>query len=461
MNALPIAVVGAGPVGLAAAAHLMLRGLPVKLYEAGGSAAANILDWTHVRLFSPWRFNVDEAARSILCERGWQEPDADTLPTGRELYDAYLAPLAEVLTEEEILETRARVRSISRHGMDKVMSEDRATHPFALAIDAADGARVDLARAVIDASGTWQNPNPLGASGTAAVGEPEAARHIHYGIPDVLRAERPQYAGKRILVVGGRHSAVNVLLDLVRLAEIDNGTSLTWALRRGNPTRAFGAGVVDPLPARAQLGRDIKQLIETGAIRVVAGFAVDRVDGHDGEIRVSGTRDGAPFSLGPFDRIVVATGQRPDPTLTRELRLDLDSWLECPRRLGPGIDPHHHSWGRVPPHGYRELAHPEPAYFAVGSKSYGRAPTFLMAIGYEQVRSVVAHLGEDQSAADELRPVLPASGIIRPTNGTDPDLASRDDGAARDTGNGAAQDTCCTQNVTAQAREEIICCSTP
>jgi len=116
-------------------------------------------------------------------------------------------------------------------------------------------------------------------------------------------------------------------------------------------------------------------------------------------------------TLGPVDRIVVVTGQRPDLTLTRELRLDLDPWLESPRALGPAIDPNVHSCGSVPPHGYRELTHPEPNYFTVGIKSYGRAPTFLMATGFEQVRSVAAYLASDRAAAEDVRLALPETGV--------------------------------------------------
>jgi hypothetical protein len=98
-----------------------------------------------------------------------------------------------------IIETKARVRWISRRGIDKVVSRDRASHPFALGIDAASsGERIDIARAVIDASGTWQNPNPLGASGMPIAGEADAAAVISYGIPDVVQADRPQYAGKHL-----------------------------------------------------------------------------------------------------------------------------------------------------------------------------------------------------------------------------------------------------------------------
>jgi hypothetical protein len=411
-NGLPVAGGGGGPVGLAAAAHLLSRGLPVKLYEAGNTVATNVREWSHVRLFSPWRFNIDEAARSILREQGWQQPSPDDLPTGRELYDTYLAPLAVALTERGIVETKAHVRWISRRGIDKVVSRDRASHPFALAVNTAgSGERVDIARAVIDASGTWQNPNPLGASGTAIAGEAEATAVIYYGIPDVLQAARPQYAGKHTLVVGGGHSAATVLIDLALLAEGDERTHITWAVRSQSLMRVFGGGEADQLPARGKLGSDLKRLVEAQRLRLVTGFAAERIDRWDSSIAVTGNTDAGVMTLGPIDRIIVVTGQRPDLALTRELRLDLDPWLESPRRLGPAIDPNVHSCGSVPPHGYRELAHPEPDYFAVGIKSYGRAPTFLMATGFEQVRSVAAYLAGDRTAAEDVRLVLPETGV--------------------------------------------------
>src|SRR3712207_6782843 len=123
---LPVAVIGAGPVGLAAAAHLIQRGLPVKVYEAGATVAANVQDWGHVRLFSPWEYNTDTAAKALLKAHGWQEPPGDTLPTGSGLYDAYLKPLAETPEMAAVVETGA----ITRQGTDKVLSHGRETKPF-------------------------------------------------------------------------------------------------------------------------------------------------------------------------------------------------------------------------------------------------------------------------------------------------------------------------------------------
>jgi thioredoxin reductase len=452
-NGLPVAVIGGGPVGLAAAAHLLSRGLPVKLYEAGNTVATNVLGWSHVRLFSPWRFNIDEAARSVLREQGWREPPSEDLPTGRELYDAYLAPLAVALMEKGIIETKAHVRWISRRGIDKVVSRDRVSHPFALAVNAASsGERIDIARAVIDASGTWQNPNPLGASGIAIVGEAEAADVLHYGIPDLLQAARCQYAGKHTLVVGGGHSAATVLIDLAALAEGDERTQITWAVRSQNLTREFGGGEDDQLPARGKLGSDLKRLVDAQRLRLVTGFAAERIDRRDSRVAVTGNTDAGATTLGPVDRVIVVTGQRPDLALTRELRLDLDPWLESPRGLGPDIDPNMHSCGSVPPHGYRELAHPEPDYFTVGIKSYGRAPTFLMATGFEQVRSVVAYLAGDQAAAEDVRLVLPETGVC-----SLPFAAARQASQACCGGVVSEQsNACCTEEVKPHADERLV-----
>ena len=405
-----VAIIGAGPVGLAAAAHLITRNIPVKVYEAGGTIAANVLDWGHVRLFSPWKFNIDLAARAILKQHGWSEPPDNDLPTGSDLYEAYLRPLADTPEMWSAIETKVTVKAISRQGIGKIVTGGREQRPFSLVVQ--NGAtRIDQARAIIDASGTWQNPNPLGASGLQAIGEAEAADFIAYGIPDILGAERPRYVGKRVLVVGGGHSAANVLIDLARLAETDSRVQLTWVTRATDLARVFGGGDADQLPARGKLGSDLKLLLESGRLKLVAGFSADHVNTLDGAIKVAGWTAEGGVRLGPFDRIVVATGQRPDLAITRELRLDLDPWLECPKALGPAIDPNRHSCGSVPPHGYNELAHPEPGYFAVGVKSYGRAPTFLMTTGYEQVRSVAAFLAGDLEAANTVQLVLPETGV--------------------------------------------------
>jgi thioredoxin reductase len=440
MNDLPIAIVGGGPVGLAAAAHLIARGLPLRLYEAGDTVGANVRDWGHVRLFSPWGFNTDAAAGALLKGHGWQHPRKDAMPTGRELYAAYLAPLASLPEMAAIIATNARVRSIARHGIDKVVSRDRASRPFALAIEDRHGeVRIELARAIIDASGTWQTPNPLGAAGVPAVGEAAFKPYLAYGIPDVLGADHTAYLGKRVLVIGGGHSAANVLLDLDRLARSAGHIQIIWAVRGENLARIFGGGVADQLPARGQLGADLKGLVESAALRLVTGFSAEQLETDGDGLMLTGSTSRGVLTLGPVDRVIVATGQRPDLALTREIRLDLDAWLESPRALAPLIDPNLHSCGTVPPHGHRELAHPEPNFYVAGIKSYGRAPTFLMATGYEQVRSIVAHLAGDAAAANDVRLVLPETGVC---SAASPRIGQDDQGCRGGPAPEAA-DACC------------------
>jgi thioredoxin reductase len=449
LDSLPVAIIGAGPVGLAAAAHLINRGLPVKVYEAGPTVAASVRSWGHVRLFSPWKYNVDAAAGSLLARHGWQEPADDTFPTGEELYTAYLKPLAALPEMAAVIETGTRVCAISRHGIDKVVTRGREKRPFLLSVSNGNGSlRRDLARAVIDASGTWKNPNPLGAAGVAASGEIENAHQISYGLPDVRGRHRGAYAGRTAVVIGGGHSAANVLLDLAHVAEQDSRTTIVWAVRGTNLARLYGGGHADQLPARGELGARVKELVDDGRITLVTGFAGAAVRTEGERVIVEGETAAGTRRLGPADRIVVATGQRPNLALTRELRIDLDPWLECAKALGPLIDPNLHSCGSVPPHGHRELSHPEPGFYTAGVKSYGRAPTFLMVTGYEQVRSVAAAIAGDTAAADDTRLVLPETGVCSTQ------ISSEDGKAAAGCCGGPAPkeaDGCCVADVAAKA----------
>ena len=359
LESLAIAVIGGGPVGLAAAAHLIARGLPVKVYEAGPAVGSNVRDWGHVRVFTPWRYCVDQAATALLKRHGRRLPTADDCPTGAELVTSYLEPLAATPELAAVIETNARVTAISRQGLDKVVSHGREARPFVLAVASKRGVRRDLARAIVDASGTWTTPNPLGASGLPALGEAEFADRIAYGIPDILGRDRHVYADRKTLVVGSGHSAANALLELAQLAETEPRTSFLWATRSADLARIFSGGDADQLPARGELGADVRALVDSGRVTLLTGFAAVALHEERRGIVIEGETADGLGRIGPVDRIIAATGQRPDLSLTRELRLDLDPWLESAKALGPLIDPNVHSCGSVPPHGHRELAHPE------------------------------------------------------------------------------------------------------
>jgi thioredoxin reductase len=408
LDNLPVAIIGGGPVGLAAAANLAERDIPFRLYEAGIGIGANLLDWAHVRIFTSWEQSVDPVSVRLLTASGWHLPATTTPPTGGDLVRDYLVPLAALPMLRESIETKARVTAISRLGIDKVTSKGREAKPFRLRVETSAGeVRDDLARAVIDASGTWTQQNPLGGSGLTVPGEAEQAQHIAYGMPDVLGAAHSRYADKRIAVIGSGYSAINVLLDLARLPD----TVLTWVIRGSNLARIYGGGKDDQLPARGALGWQLRQLVEQGRIRLISGFSTEAVIASGEGLVLKGETPEGALSLWPVDEIIGCTGQRPDLAMTRELRLEFDPWLESVRALGPLIDPNLHSCGSVPPHGHRELSHPEPGFHTIGVKSYGRAPTFLLLTGYEQARSVVAAIAGDMAAADDVQLVLPETGI--------------------------------------------------
>jgi thioredoxin reductase len=401
-DGLPVAVIGAGPVGLAAAAHLATRGLDFVVLEAGDGVAASVDEWAHVRLFSPWRFDTDSAARELLAETGWTAPDPEQLPTGSDLIKAYLEPLAAHPSIASRLRFGSAVTAVARQGFDKVRTAGRDASPFLLRL--ADGSEV-LASAVIDASGTWRTPNFVGGNGIAAHGEAAATadNRVFNGMPDVAGRLRDRFAGKSVAVVGAGHSATGTLLALAELAESEPHMEVHWIVRAASPARAYGGGEADALPARGAIGTRIKALVDAGKVNVHTGFLVQEITEQD---LVS--TDGRKV---PAEIIVNSTGARPDHTPSTELRLDLDPILGATRTLAPLIDPNEHSCGTVPPHGVDELAHPEKDFYVIGAKSYGRAPTFLLATGYEQVRSIVAALAGDWEAARNVQLELPETGV--------------------------------------------------
>ncbi|RJQ77712.1 FAD-dependent oxidoreductase [Pseudonocardiaceae bacterium YIM PH 21723] len=444
-----VVVIGAGPVGLAAAAHLLERGLKPVVLEAGTQAGSAVRDWGHVQLFSPWRFNIAPAARRLLEPRGWVEPDLEALPSGAQLVEQYLNPLAAALGDRVQLDSR--VVAVSRSGVDKVRTVGRDEHPYLVRVRSSAGEYRDiLAKAVIDASGTWGRNNPLGVAGLAAPGEAEAEEYLAGSLPDVLGRDRERFAGKHALVVGMGHSAANTLLALAELARTTTGTTVTWAIRAARATRLYGGGDADGLPARGALGTRLKELVDTGAITLITEFTIDRFERGDGPLSVIGRSADGQLKL-DVDVVVGATGFRPDLDMLREVRLDLDPGIEAPAQLAPLVDPNFHSCGTVPPHGERQLVHPDAGFYIAGMKSYGRAPTFLMATGYEQVRSIAAALAGDRAAADAVELDLPETGVCST------DLVAEDSGCC-----GPAEEpeasACCPP--AAVEPEPAACCGT-
>lgn len=405
-----VAILGGRPVGLAAAAHAIERGLEPIVFEAGPQAAHAVRQWGHVRMFSPWEYNVDEAAARLLAGTGWNSPTPDQYPTGAELVAQYLEPLATRTALRDRIRTNSRITAVGRAGFDKMKTAGRTAAPFTIRYRNGKGPETARADAVIDATGTWFTPNPAGFDGLPAIGEEALGDHIAYGMPDVLGRDRERYESRTVAVLGAGHSAIGTLLDLARLREQSPATRIVWLLRGDRPEKAFGGGTNDKLAARGALGSSFAALATSGLIAIEPGFRVGHLSHTGKALRIAtGASDCCRAIMA--DQLIVTTGFRPDLSFLRELRLSLDPAVECPPVLAPLIDPNEHSCGSVRPHGARELAQPETGFYFAGMKSYGRAPTFLMMTGYEQVRSIVAEIAGDHEAADRVELVLPETGV--------------------------------------------------
>ncbi len=442
-----VAIVGAGPVGLAAAAHVLERGMTPIVLEAGENVAHAVRQWGHVQLFSPWEYNIDRAAERLLKPTGWNSPEPQHYPTGTELVERYLEPLASRTALSRHIRTSSRVTDVSRAGFDKLKSQGRELAPFEIRYQNGKGPEVVHADAVIDVSGTWHSPNPAGANGLPAIGEGLARSRIAYGMPDVLGKERARYAGRSVAVLGAGHSAIGTLIDLARLAEQEPKTRPVWLLRGNDPAKAFGGGVNDKLVARAELGSAFERLVAEGKVLLERQFRVSHI-APDGAGLIIGANGNARQVTA--DELIVATGFRPEFDFLRELRIELDPTVESPVPLAPLIDPNLHSCGTVRPHGARELAQPEPGFYFAGMKSYGRAPTFLMLTGYEQVRSIAADIAGDRMGAERVELVLPETGVC--TRSAAPSASQCCGGPAPST-----VDACCADDAKAKQQGKAGC----
>ncbi|MEG0471637.1 MAG: NAD(P)-binding domain-containing protein [Solibacillus sp.] len=402
----PVAILGAGPVGLAAAAHLAIAGESFIILEKGNDVAENIKSWQHVRLFSPWQYNVDKAAKQLLLAAGWEMPQEDVLPTGQEIREAYLQPLANVPEIKSFISFNTTVVGISKKNHDKMKSARRNEAPFVIYTEQNGETKRILASAIIDATGTWASPNPVHADNVWTATEQKLADKIFYGIPNV-DSLKERYTGKRIAVIGGGHSAINTILELEKLDDVE----ITWILRKKRVEDAYGGEEKDALAARGELGSRIHALVDEGKVKVFTPFYIEELEQTSVGIIIKGEGPDVEQQLPAVDEIIANTGSRPDFSFLKEIRLSIDAAVESVEALTPLIDPNEHSCGTVRPHGELELRHPETGYYVVGMKSYGRAPTFLMATGYEQVRSIVAYLTGDLEAARKVELDLPETGV--------------------------------------------------
>ncbi len=384
-----VAVIGAGPLGLEAALYARRLGHEVALYERD-TVAENVRRWGHVLMFSPWRMNISPLARSELRRRGWSAPDPEAFPTGRQFRENYLLPLSEVL--DGALRTGVEVAGVARSGLLKneaVGGNLRSGRSFRLLLRPR-GQKEEWAEAdvVIDASGVFGNPAALGHGGLPAPGETAVGAEIDRGPPDVLGAERPRFAGKTVLVLGAGHSAATSVVALARLQAEERATRILWCYRSERQA-PLNEVTDDPLPGRSGLAREANRLARErpGGLDVARGVMVEAIERSEGRFRIALAGPGGRREC-VADRIIACAGYRPDHSLSRELQAHFCYASEGSQRLaakllGTGTD-----CLAVPKGGPDLLRHPEPDFFVIGQKSYGRSGAFLIANGREAIRYV-------------------------------------------------------------------------
>lgn len=388
-----------------------------------------------------------------MKNKGWNEPNPENLPTGKELREKYLIPLYQTVEVRSRTRLNSKVVSIGRKDLDKTRTDNRDNLLYVIHYKTGnENVEMLEAKAVIDTSGTWTNPNPIGSGGIPAIGEIENRDRIMYGIPDLQNEFESKYQNKNVMVVGSGHSAMQVILDLVQTRNKYPRTNITWVMRKRNLQSIFGGGEDDELPARGVLGLKAKMAASEGMVEIITPLLIRKIElSSDQKLNVVGDFNGNAKEL-KVDEIIATTGFRPDLDMIREVRTDIDPALEAVNQLAPMIDPNIHSCGTVPPHGVNELKHPDENFFIAGVKSYGRAPTFLLITGYEQVRSIAAYLTGDIESANRIELQLPETGVC--TTGIDSVKFSESccGGPAPE-----STDSCCAQDAEAKAAGESGC----
>jgi hypothetical protein len=390
-----IAILGAGPTGIEAALAAAESGFPFVVFEAAPSAAGHLRRWGHVRMFTPWDLSVSPRMLRRLEEAGAAAPAGSECPTGHELADV-LDRVAALPDLAPHVRFGARVLAVGREGLlkhEEIATPERGRRPFRLLVaDPSGRERIERADVVIDATGTYGNPNRLGDGGIPAAGESAFDGEIRRDIPDFAR-EAAEWAGRTILLAGAGHSAQTAVRELAELARQAPGTRVIWALRSGSPDWGSPAG--DPLPERARLAATAAEIAggASPAVAVRRGVVVEEVTRPNGKLRVVLRNDGETEEV-EVDRILSLTGFVGDAGIYRQLQVH-----ECYATCGP-IKLSAALLGAAAgdcldqtSHGVDTLTNPEPGLFILGIKSYGRNNTFLLRVGWEQVGEVFGQLG--------------------------------------------------------------------
>ena len=412
-----IAIVGAGPVGLEAALRARAEGHEVSVYEAG-QVGEHFARYGPVRLFTPFRMNSTELGRERLRAAGARLPGDEETLTAAELRERYLVPLSRLPELSGVVSEGARIGAIARDGVPKGRSQSREARMFLLQLErAGEAPRLMRADLVIDSSGVYATPNATGSGGLPAFGEGSLGERLERHLPDLQGQPRRRYAGKRILLIGDGRSAANVIADLDELIGAGGdaaGTRVEWI------HRARGEGALAPVPASeldqlpvlrelldraGRIGREAPWIRRHAGATILAYRSLP-----SGAIEVTlADALGAEHRM-EVDRVLALVGYRPDLSLFRELQIHICYASEGPMALAAAIlaaqskDPEA-SQGCLDQvsHGPETLKNPEPGFFILGAKSYGRNPNFLLTLGHRQIEDVMSLIGAAEPRLDLAR----------------------------------------------------------
>ncbi len=442
-----IAVLGAGPIGLEVALYARCLGYNVDVYERG-RVCENVLRWGHVTMFSPFGMNRSSLGLAALVaqDEAFSAPNDEAILTGRQWVDSYLLPLSKTDLIADHIHENTTVVAVGRRGLlksDILPDRGRGDVPFCLLLcDGQGRERIASAEVVVDTTGVYANPNWMGQGGIPAVGESQLRDQIEYGLPDILGADRAHYAGQHTLLVGAGHSAATTVVALAQLAREADGTKVTWITRPsvrdvveqgsewdethadgdedvideadggliGNDRALLATGEIihsqlrpiavienDRLSQRARLSEAANRLAAGGdaSVTFLQGNAISAIhrDNPDGPFTVE-LVGSSPGSY-TFDRVVANVGGRPDALLYRELQVHECYATEGPIKLAAALlDGRSADCLDVPTGGAELLINPEPNFYLLGAKSYGRSSQFLYSAGLDQVRNLFTIIGD-------------------------------------------------------------------
>ena len=378
-----VAVIGAGPMGIAAAIGAADRGHDVTVLERG-DVGASLRTWGPARFFSPLHMNVSARMRELL---GGGMPGPDTLLTGDEYVDRVLLPLADAEPLRGRVRVRHAVAAIGRRGLtrgDYAGHPIRAERPFRIVCENETTFDADV---VLDASGGLIVPRPIGAGGLPAPGETRLTRRPIRTLAELATA-RHELLGKRTLIVGDGHSAAHAVGWLAELAREEPATRVIWATRSAN-RRPCEEVVNDPLPERASVVARANALAEAPPpfLDVQRRAMIESVAQNDGHVAVRLTRD----RVVEADCIAAFTGYRPDARFLSELAVETSPVTEGGGRLYRAIS-NITDCLAIPAVTPADLQSGEAGFFFVGSRGYGRSNGFLLQTGLVQLETILACL---------------------------------------------------------------------